>query len=138
VNFEIQERILKLADKFLPRIVSIRGAESLTRKTWTNERGETEKIEICLSYELMLKQAKMSLTLVLDASTFTAQIIRSWDRTDLIVIAGFTTLARTEGNEYVKIVYPKDYFLRVFEDAKIIRNVSEFKGLLKQLGLKME
>ena len=118
--------------------LSIRGAESLTRKTITNDKGEIIKIEICLSYELMLKQAKMSLALVLDASTFTAKISRLWNRTDFIVIAGFTTLARTEGNEYVEIVYPKDYFNQCFKDALTVRTVSEFKELLKRLGLKYE
>jgi len=118
--------------------LSIRGAESLTRKTWTNERGETEKIEICLFYEAIINQAKMSLTLVLDKSNSTAQLNRSWDTVGLIIIAGFHTLARTEGNEYVKILLPKDYFNQCFEDAKIIRNVSEFKDLLKRLGLKYE
>jgi hypothetical protein len=118
--------------------LSIRGAESLIRKTTYNERGEAERIEICLSYEAIINQAKRSLTLVLDKSNFTAQLNRSWDTVGLVVIAGFHTLARTEGNEYVKLFLPKDYFLRIFEDAKIIRNVSEFKGLLKQLGLKIE
>jgi hypothetical protein len=114
--------------------LSIRGAESLTRKTWTNERGETEKIEICLKYELMISQAVMSLSLTLNKVTSTAKLVKSWDRTDFIILAGFKTLARTEGNEYVEILLPKDYFEQCFKDALTIRTISEFKELLKRLG----
>jgi hypothetical protein len=118
--------------------LSVRGAESLTRKTKYNDKGEAEKIEICLSYEAIINQAKRSWTLVLDKSNFTAQLNRSWDTVGLVIIAGFHTLARTEGNEYVKLFLPKDYFEQCFNDAKIVRTVSEFKELLKRVGLKME
>jgi hypothetical protein len=114
--------------------LSIRGAESLTRKTWTNERGETEKVELCLKYELMISQAVMSLSLTLNKVTSTAKLVKQWDRTDFIILAGFKTLARTEGNEYVNILLPKDYFEQCFKDALTVRTVSEFKELLKRLG----
>jgi len=118
--------------------ISIRGAESLTRKTKYNDKGEAEVIELCLKYELMISQAEMSLILVLDKSTFTAKLIRVWKRTDFIIIVGFKTLAKMEGSEHVDILLPKDYFNQCFEDAKIVRTVSEFKELLKRVGYKTE
>jgi len=118
--------------------LSIRGAESLTRKTKYNDKEEAEVIEICLKYEPMLSQAEMSLILVLDKSTFTAKLIRVWKRTGFIIIGGFQTLAKMEGSEHVDILLPKDYFNQCFEDAKIVRTVSEFKELLKRVGYKTE
>jgi phage-related tail protein len=118
--------------------LSIRGAESLTRKTKYNDKGEAESIELCLKYELMISQAVMSLSLTLNKVTSTAKLVKQWNRTDFIILAGFKTLARTEGNEYVEILLPKDYFEQCFKDALIVRTVSEFKELLKRLGCKFE
>jgi hypothetical protein len=118
--------------------ISIRGAESLTRKTKYNDKGEAEVIELCLKYELLISQAEMSLTLVLDRPSYNAIIIRSWNKTGFVIVGGMQTLARAEGNEQVKILLPKEYFNKCFEDAKIVRTVSEFKELLKRVGYKTE
>jgi hypothetical protein len=118
--------------------LSIRGAESLTRKTWTNERGEIEKIEICLSYDLAVSQSKMSLSLIFNIPKMNAQITRKWFRTDILLVGNLQTVASLEGMETVTIPLPKSYFDQCVNDAKIVRTVSEFKELLKRLGCKYE
>ena len=116
--------------------LSIRGAESLTRKTKYNDKGEAEVIEICLKYEPALCQAEMSLTLVLDRSSYNAKLIRLLNRTGFVIVGEIQALARAESNEQVEIHLPKEYFNQCFEDAKIVRTVSEFKELLKRVGYK--
>jgi hypothetical protein len=118
--------------------LSMRGAMSLVRKTKTNERGETESIELCLSYDLVVSQSKMSLSLIFNIPKTNAQITRKWFKTDILLVGNLQTVASLEGMETVTIPLPKSYFDQCVNDAKIVRTVSEFKELLKRLGFKYE